>query len=63
MQHGHAPGKAGGEAAHRLRCEGDFGDEDDGLPPLGEGQVNGPHVDFRFAAAGDAVEEERERGG
>jgi len=53
-----AAAEAGFEAFDGLGGEGDFGDENDGALAAGEGVGDGLEVNFGFAAAGDAVEEE-----
>jgi len=58
VEHGHAAGEARREAPYRLGCQGDLRHEDNSLLAALQGQVNGPHVDLRLAAAGDAVEKE-----
>ena len=47
------------EALDGLRREGDFGDEDDGVLAVGDGEFNRAQVNLGFPAAGDAVEEDR----
>ena len=58
-----AGAEAGFEAFDGLRSEGNFGDEDDAAAALGKGVGEGLEVDFGFAAAGDAVEQEAFGGG
>lgn len=53
-----AVGEARFEAFDGLRGEGDFGDEDEGGLILGENVGDGLEVEFGFAGAGDAVEED-----
>jgi len=50
--------EAGFESLDGLGGEGDFGDEDDDLFAEVEGGLGGLEVDFGFAGAGDAVEED-----
>src|SRR2546423_1052396 len=47
--------EAGHEALSRLRGEGDFGHEDNGLFALGDDVGDALEVDFGFSAAGDSV--------
>lgn len=50
--------EAGFESLDGLGGEGDFGDEDDDLFAEVEGGLGGLEVDFGFAGAGDAMEED-----
>ncbi len=50
--------EAGFEALDGLGGEGDFGNEDDDVFSKVEGDFGGLEVDFGFAGAGDAVEED-----
>ena len=45
------------EPRHRLRREGDLRHEDDPLPARLDAEAQRPQIDFRLAAAGDAVEQ------
>ena len=45
------------EAKHRLRCQGDLGDEHDGGPTLGEYRSQQLDVDQRLAGSGDTLEQ------
>ena len=55
VQHGHAV-EPGAKPAHGLRRETDFGHEQNRLPAEAHDFLNGLHVDFGFAAAGDAMD-------
>ncbi len=48
-----------GEAMTRLRCEADFGYQHDRATSVRDHFVDGLHVDFGFAAAGDSVQQDR----
>ena len=50
-------GEARREAIGELRCETDLGDQDERGFSRGEKVLGSLHVDFGFAAAGNAVEE------
>ncbi len=50
-----------GETGHGLGRQGDLWHQDDGLTPPGQGLLDGPQVDLRLAAAGDAVEQKDRR--
>ncbi len=53
--------EAGAEAFDGLRGQRDFGNEDDGVLALMQGVLDGLEIDFGFAAAGDAVDEDGSR--
>ena len=57
MHNSDETGETGDKAAHSLRGEGDFGDEDDGLAALRERLFDSAQVNFRFPGAGDAVQQ------
>ncbi len=59
VQHRDAAGKTAAEAPYQLRRESDFRCEHQRGFSCFHGVADGLQVDFRFAAAGDAVEEER----
>ena len=47
------------ESFHRLRREGDFGNEDDRCAPAIKRCPDGLQIDFSLAGTGDAVEQNR----
>ena len=61
MHHRHPAGEPGVDPFQRLRSQGNFGNEEDGLAALAHNLVNGPQVDLGLAAARDAVEQETAR--
>ena len=58
VQHGDAA-KPAAKPANRLRRQADFRHQHDRLPAVTHGFRDGSDVDFRLAAAGDAVQHER----
>ena len=59
VQNGNAATEAAFEASYQLRRKGDFRHQNQGCFSFSEDGVDGPQIDFRFAAAGDAVQEKR----
>ena len=57
VQHGDIAAAAA-EPLHRLRSQADLRHQDQRLLPLLDGLLDGAEVDFRLAAAGDAVQQE-----
>ena len=58
VKHGDFRAKASAEAVGCLGSEGDLGDEHDGRLVGFEGFLDDVQIDFRFPAAGDAVQKE-----
>ena len=53
----HLRAEVGGEAAHHLPGQGDFGDQDNDPPPLLQGPGRRPDIDQRLPTAGDPLQE------
>ena len=58
VQDRHPAAEAGQEALDGERCQGDLGDQHQGLPALLQGGLDGLEVHLGLAGAGDAVEQD-----
>jgi len=58
VQHGYPTRKPSRKPTDRLRGEGYFGDQDDGLLPRGQHVLQDAQVDLRLPAPGHAMEQE-----